>query len=233
MSVIPCHPLLTNEAIFDWYTAKQYIEYCAAIRKAIHQNPDSPEPPDAKFFRTKFVDEMEPLAKVCQHLFGADNNESQVRCMDKPLTDGEIIARSGGESVYVEFTSAKNHRLLDYAYSELKTKGRLISLTFFTDEDVPHLKTFTEDAVEAEDLGMAAKKHINSISARIAAKLEKQWPTDRTNWLCIVLDDITFWPEGIETIFDEIYRKYRPDLLERSITELWFVGDQSLKRHSV
>ncbi|MBX3072873.1 hypothetical protein KF728_12800 [Candidatus Obscuribacterales bacterium] len=222
MSTEPENSLVSKDKRFATYTISEYVEYCDLVRESLGATAKNCRA-DNDFFRRKFVDEMEILAKVCVHSFGRDRMDVWVRYLDAPLADGEIVFPDESRNFFVEITSTKDHRLIDYAVEQMK-QGRLISISGHTGDDVPRLRNgVCDDDVEAEEDTVSYSKQRSVIERRIGKKLNKTWQ-DRDNWLCIVIDDLTHWDELSLQSLSQISEEFRERLRTQYISKLWFVG---------
>jgi hypothetical protein len=58
--------------------------------------------------------------------------------------------------------------------------------------------------VEAESEEEAVENQRRRIEAAIKRKLQNQW-INRTNWLCVVIDDITHWNDRIQEAMNPVF----------------------------
>jgi hypothetical protein len=115
MSTEPKHPLLLPALRYNEYSVAEFIKYCEPIRAELFK--PGVEQVDREFLEKQFVNEMEPLAKMCGHLYGSPNQQVKVRHVNEQLADGIIVPEGATQNIFVEFTAAKDFYFLKYAFS--------------------------------------------------------------------------------------------------------------------
>jgi|GEM_PF-7118692 len=227
MTVQPTHVLLIAHERYKERSCQDYIDYCARIRSEVWHGikGDAMAEQDKNFLNSTFVNEMEPLAKICQAHFKEQNQGIKVAHVDEQLADGRIIDAVGRE-IFVEITCSKDTMRIVEAYSQL-SNNIIIPLTG-PRMTVESRQQIRDSGIVDEPFGEYDEDFVARIDTAVREvldkKLKKQWQ-ERENWLCIVLDDVTHWQEDLtEQILTRIYQEYSQQLASCHIRKLWFVG---------
>lgn len=219
MSIKPVHELLSAERRYAKYSATEYIQYCRQIRESLFHTDE--EPVDKKFLERTFVDEMEPLARICEAIFEPVDDTFRVCHCDEELTDGRITCR--GKEIFVEFTCAKDHQYHRHVLQQYE-KGSILPFSEYLEGNIPPRKPGRRQP-DPELSGV--ENHILDAIERIESKLDRKWP-NRINWLCVVMDDVSFTPEEVGARLNKVFDIVRTGARSSNIAELWFVGYRSL-----
>lgn len=229
------NPLLVDEKLYAKYSLGEYIDYCQRIRRSIWGQRTIAKPVK-DFFEKQFVEEMEPLFKIAQHVFDPADGRICIQYMQSDPPDGQIFDESGSP-IWVECTSARDTRLDKFCIEETK-QGRLTSFSGHTSADIGGSMhkghTLAGERVEAEFVEDAAQNIRAAMCDRIEKKLSKPWLGQR-NWLSVFFNDYAM-PESSTDLLNittqQVFDHYRERLVESRIGILWFVGaDSWLSQH--
>jgi hypothetical protein len=231
--------LLVEDKKFSLYSFDEYLRYCATIRTCFESEDDadsialSTEFKD--FFEQKFVQEMEPLAKIAD-LFGREQQPvARVQFVKSDPPDGRIILADGRE-IGIECMSARNDRLIKFALEQTR-QGTITSTSGHTVDDIHGSKhrgySIAGYAVEAEELCEKHQKTIDLLCDRMLSKIPK---LRNAQWLSVFIDEFEL-PDFYQArllLLQSVVPKFNDQLVEKGITDLFFVGNKGwLTRHQL
>lgn len=229
--------LIVEDKRFALYSLDEYRDYCASIGACVRiEHGESSSPPTAliDFFEQKFVQEMEPLAKIAD-LFCRDQPGVKVQFVKNDPPDGRIVFADGHE-IGVECMSARNDRLIKFALEQAR-RGIFTSTSGHTVDDIQGSKhrgySMAGYAIESEELCEKHQKAIDLICDRLRAKMPK---IRNAQWLSIFIDEFEL-PDLYQAkllLLQSVVSEFNEQLVERGLTDVFFVGNKDwLTRHKL